>query len=281
MTALSHLLFFDALGAFLVVAVDVSRNFEVWNRSSVRTPFGLERAEVMAGLAMAIILLFMGLDLISHGLQHALENEGGHEAHHTHGHERIGAGDVDFAAAAGAAATLVSAGVLGNHGRIGRTMRVPFLGWLSRGFRNPSHLLTMSCSGLLLILPLLDLHTYEWIDPTLGLIMALAMVFLGSGLGYTLGRMLLMSYSDPSIKDVIYELENDGMVSAVEEAKVWQVHYGLCMANFKLRVRDISLSEKLRERVASLVRNRLGGGYGEGSKGVRWEVSTEIILDRD
>jgi Co/Zn/Cd efflux system component len=139
----------------------------------------------------------------------------------------------------------------------------------------------MSCSVLLLILPLLDLHTYEWIDPTLGLIMALAMVFLGSCLGYTLGRMLLMSYSDPGIKDVIYELENDGMVSTVEEAKVWQVHYGLCMANFKLRVRDIGQSEKLRERVASLVRNRLGGGYGEGSKGVRWEVSTETILHRD
>ena len=125
MTALSHLLFFDALGAFLVVAVDVSRNFEVWNRSSVRTPFGLERAEVMAGLAMAIILLFMGLDLISHGLQHALENGGGYEAHHAHEHERIGAGDVDFAAAASAATTLVSAGLLGNHGRIGRTMRKP------------------------------------------------------------------------------------------------------------------------------------------------------------
>ena len=139
----------------------------------------------------------------------------------------------------------------------------------------------MSCSGLLLLLPLLELHTYEWIDPTLGLIMALAMVFLGSGLAYTLGRMLLMSYSDPGIRDVIYELENDGMVSAVDEAKIWQVHYGLCMANFKLRVRDIGQAERLRDRVASLVRNRLGGGYGEGSKGVRWEVSTEIILDRD
>ena len=223
----------------------------------------------------------MGLDLISHGLQHALENGGGYEAHHAHEHERIGAGDVDFAAAASAAATLVSAGLLGNHGRIGRTMRVPFLAWLPRSFRNPSHLLTMSCSGLLLLLPLLDLHTYEWIDPTLGLIMALAMVFLGSGLAYTLGRMLLMSYSDPGIRDVIYELENDGMVSAVDEAKIWQVHYGLCMANFKLRVRDIGQAERLRDRVASLVRNRLGGGYGEGSKGVRWEVSTEIILDRD
>ena len=280
MAALSHLLFFDALGAFLVVAVDVSRNFEVWNRSSVRTPFGLERAEVMTGLATAIVLLFMGLDLISHALQHGLENTGGHQAHHAHGHERIGAGDVDFAVAASVAATLISAGVLGNHGRIGRTMRVPFLEWLPRGFRNPSHLMTLSCSALLLLLPLLDLHTYEWIDPTLGLVMALAMFFLGGSLGFTLGRMLLMSYSDPGVKELVCELENDSVVSVVDEAKICQIHYGLCMANFKLRVRDIGQSEKLRERVTSLVRNRLGGGH-EGSKGIRWEVSTEITLDRD
>ena len=61
MTTLSHLLFFDALGAFLCVAVHVSRNFEVWNRSTISHPFGLERSEVLAGLAMSIILLFMGI----------------------------------------------------------------------------------------------------------------------------------------------------------------------------------------------------------------------------
>lgn len=40
MTALSHLLFFDAVGAILCVAVDVGGNFEVWKRSSIRYPFG-------------------------------------------------------------------------------------------------------------------------------------------------------------------------------------------------------------------------------------------------
>ena len=39
-TALSHLVLFDALGAVLCVFVDVSGNFEVWRRSSVRHPFG-------------------------------------------------------------------------------------------------------------------------------------------------------------------------------------------------------------------------------------------------
>lgn len=41
LTALSHLILFDALGATLCVVVDVLGNFEVWKRSSIRHPFGL------------------------------------------------------------------------------------------------------------------------------------------------------------------------------------------------------------------------------------------------
>lgn len=40
LTALSHLILFDALGAMLCVSVDVLSNFEVWKRSSIRHPFG-------------------------------------------------------------------------------------------------------------------------------------------------------------------------------------------------------------------------------------------------
>ena len=76
MTALSHLILFDSLGALLCVVVDVLGNFEVWRRSSIRHPFGLERAEVLAGFAMSVFLLFMGMDLISHNLQHLLEGMG-------------------------------------------------------------------------------------------------------------------------------------------------------------------------------------------------------------
>ncbi|RYY37195.1 hypothetical protein EON62_01295, partial [archaeon] len=68
LTALSHLILYDAFGAMLCVAVDVLGNFEVWRRSSIRHPFGLERAEVLAGFAMSVLLLFMGMDLISHNL---------------------------------------------------------------------------------------------------------------------------------------------------------------------------------------------------------------------
>lgn len=40
LTALSHLIFYDAIGAFLNASVEVLSNFEVWKRSSIRHPFG-------------------------------------------------------------------------------------------------------------------------------------------------------------------------------------------------------------------------------------------------
>lgn len=40
LTALSHLIFFDAISAMICVAVDVFCNFEVWKRSSIKHPFG-------------------------------------------------------------------------------------------------------------------------------------------------------------------------------------------------------------------------------------------------
>ncbi|KAI7706839.1 cation efflux family protein family, partial [Hortaea werneckii] len=86
MTALSRLLLFDAAGATVCVAVDVMGNFEVWKRSSIKHPFGLERADVLAGFGMAVFIAFMGLDIISHGVQHSLENLGSHESHNPHSH---------------------------------------------------------------------------------------------------------------------------------------------------------------------------------------------------
>ena len=54
------------------------------------------------------------------------------------------------------------------------------------------------------------------------------------------------------------------------------------MANLKLRVNgSVEELARLRDRVSSLVKNRLGGGYGSGSAGQRWEVSTQLILERE
>jgi divalent metal cation (Fe/Co/Zn/Cd) transporter len=282
LTALSHLIFFDAISATICVVVDVFHNFEVWKRSSIRHPFGLERSEVLAGFAMSVFLLFMGFDLISHNLKHVLESTGSHAPHHPHSHQRVSPGSVDSAALLSIVATLISALGLKNHARIGRVMRFAYLSHLPSVLSNPSHFLTLSCSTIMLLLPLLTITMFIWLDRLLCTIIALSMFLLGIRLAIAQGLMLLMSYSGKGVGEVMREVASDPMVVAVEEARFWQVHYGLCMANLKLRVRgaiagpneEIAVA-KLRERICLLVRNRLGGGYGKGA-GLKWEVTVQF-----
>ncbi|KAG8626290.1 hypothetical protein KVT40_005235 [Elsinoe batatas] len=285
MTALSRLLFFDASGAFICVFVDMMGNFEVWKRSSLRHPFGLERADVLAGFGMAVFIAFMGLDVLSHGIEHALENQGGHEAHTTnhHHHERVSPGSVDIAALLSIISTLISAVVLKNHARIGKAMRFELIAGWGKILGNPSHFMTLSCSALLLLLPLFSIDTYSWFDTALSAVIAVMMIAFGAKLGSALASMLLMSYSGPGgverVKEVIAEIESDPMISEVEEAKFWQVHYGLGMANLKLRYRGNGYGDemaKVRDKLTRLIRTRLGGEYGAGLK---WEVSTQLVLE--
>jgi Co/Zn/Cd efflux system component len=278
MTALSHLILFDSLGALLCVAVDVLSNFEVWKRSSIRHPFGLERAEVLAGFAMCVLLLFMGMDLISHNLQHFLESSDNHEPHHTHPHERVSVGSVDITALLAISSTLVSAIGLKNHARIGKAMRFAYIESLPSVLSNPSHFLTLSCSTLLLLLPLVSIKLYKWLDVLLSVTISISMCVLGVRLVKTLGSMLLMSYSGPGVSEVIKDIEADPSVFGIDDARFWQVHYGLCMANLKLRVSGSEENlARLRERISSLIKNRLGGGYGSG--GQKWEVSLQFTVD--
>jgi divalent metal cation (Fe/Co/Zn/Cd) transporter len=285
LTALSHLIFFDAISATICVAVDIFHNFEVWKRSSIRHPFGLERAEVLGGFAMSIFLLFMGFDLISHNLKHILESLGSHTPHHPHSHQRVSLGSVDFAALLSIIATLISAYGLKNHARIGKAMRFAYLSHLPSVLSNPSHFLTLSCSSIMLLLPLLTITMYLWLDRLLCSIIALSMFTLGVRLAIVQGLMLLMSYSGKGVSDVMREIANEPAVISVEEARFWQVHYGLCMANLKLRVRGMGMGPseeqaiaKLRERICLMVRNRLGGGYGKGA-GLKWEVTVQFSAE--
>lgn len=291
MEALSHLIFYDSLGAMLCVFVEVWSNFEVWGRSSIRHPFGLQRMEVIAGFALSVLLIFFGFDLISHNAKHALEGLGSHEPHHAHSHhDRVGAGTVDFTVLLALGSTLVSAVGLKNHARIGKAMRFAAMENLPLPavLCNPSHFLTLSCSTLMLLLPLLELHTYEWVDKVLSLSIAFSMLFLGVHLGRNVGGMLLMSYPGSGVNDVIRDIQTDPLVKRVDVAKFWQAHYGVGIANLKLRVGDFGGEEgalmRLRERIVGLIRNRLSGGYGSSNgadsrSAQKWEVSIEFDVD--
>ena len=227
---------------------------------------------------MSVLLVFMGFDLISHTAQHMLEGLGNHEPHVEHQHERLSAGEVDSAAVCAIGATLISAVVLQNHGRIGKVLRFAYFENLPGILSNPSHLLTLVCSGLLVLLPFLSIEMYNWLDRTISGIIGMAMCSLGLHLVWVLGTMLLMSYTGARVGEVLSAIEADQCVTEIEEARFWQVHYNLNMANVIVRVigSDDNLS-RLREKITSLVRNRLGGGYGSGNG--RWEVSVQMIAD--
>ncbi|CAM1508514.1 Fc.00g053620.m01.CDS01 [Cosmosporella sp. VM-42] len=285
MTALSHLVFFDAGSAAVCVVVDVLGNFEVWRRGSIRHPFGLERAEVLAGFAMSIFLLFGGFDLVSHSLKHLLEGLGDHEAHHAHSHESVSNASVDLVSAAAIISTLVSAYGLKNHARIARVMRVSYLASLPSVLSNPFHFLTLSFSGLIALLPLLSVALSTWLDRLICAVISFAMFALGMRLAVAQGLMLLMSYGgtsgDLGVSNVLREIETEPSIVSIDDAQFWQVHYGLCMANLKLKVvkgyDEMSLS-RLRSRISALIQNRLGEGYGHGGN-IRWEVTLQMSTD--
>lgn len=145
-------------------------------------------------------------------------------------------------------------------------------------FSNPSHLLTVAASLLLLLIPLTSTHFSSLLDRALALSMALCMIAIGVRLVKVLGSMLLMSYGGNGVAEVLREIEEDVSITSVTEARFWQVHHGLGMANLKVGVVPSVVGEgegRVRERVARLVRDRLGGTYG-GGKGVRWEVSVAL-----
>ncbi|KAH7318770.1 cation efflux family-domain-containing protein [Stachybotrys elegans] len=283
--ALSHLVFFDAGSAAVCVVVDVLGNFEVWRRSSIRHPFGLERSEVLAGFAMSIFLLFGGFDLISHNLKDMLESMGNHEAHHEHHHGPLPASSIDLVSAIAIVSTLISAYGLKNHARIAKVMRVSYLAALPSVLSNPFHFLTLSLSALIALMPLLSISMYTWLDRLICTVISLAMFGLGMRVAVAQGLMLLMSYGghggNADVASVLREIESESIITRVEDAQFWQVHYGLCMANLKLSISkgyDETSIAKMRSRISSLIQNRLGEGYGNGGN-IRWEVTLQTSTD--
>ena len=212
MEALSHLVFYDSLGALLCVLVEVLGNFEVWGRSSIRHPFGLQRMEVIAGFALSILLIFFGFDLLSHNAKHFLEGlSQTQELHrHAHSHQPAPHGSIDTTAGVALVTTLISALGLQNHARIGKAMRFAAFENLPSVLSNPSHLLTISCSATLLVLPLLSVTIYGWVDKTMSMGIALSMLALGVHLGSVVGSMLLMSYPGKGVQKVIKDSEKRG-----------------------------------------------------------------------
>ncbi len=73
--ALGHVLVWEGGYAVARTGMDVLANFDVWHRSSLKHPFGLQRWEVVGGFAAAVFLLFLAGDVIKEGMEGVVEGE--------------------------------------------------------------------------------------------------------------------------------------------------------------------------------------------------------------
>lgn len=275
-SALAHLLFYDAMGALLCGLVDTLENFNVWKTSSIHFPFGLERAEVLAAFAMSISLIFTSGDIMSHSIQDIVQvlysgefssashdhGMGGHSHGHAHDGE-INWTSVFFRVFLGIVATIVSAIGLDNHARISRAMssagtstRLAFnsLPWI---LSNPSHFITLTFSALILAYPLVPENTRRVVDSLLTPCIAASMCYVGWILAKSLSGMLVMSFPGENrvdqVKDEVSKLPG---VVTVNDVSVWQVHHSVWLACMKIGMEGTEADEQfVRERAGALVQD--------------------------
>jgi divalent metal cation (Fe/Co/Zn/Cd) transporter len=289
LSALAHLLLYDAMGATLCAAVEVVGNFDVWKQSSIHHPFGLERIEVLAGFALSVSLIFMGGDIMSHVVQDMVQSiyDPGHHSHehgkpvHSHGagivdvHDSLSWASLVFRVMLGVLATVVSAVGLDNHSRISRTMHrdESAISWMPSILSNPSHFMTLTFSIAILLFPLLGASGYVFVDALLTPVIAGSMCYIGWLHAKGLAGMLVMSYPGTDhITEIDAEIHKDPLVSSVSDISLWQVHHELWLASMKIVMTGTDTDERaLRERASFIVREIMGEDHL-----TRWETTIDI-----
>ncbi|KAK9495111.1 cation efflux family-domain-containing protein [Lipomyces doorenjongii] len=262
--AISHIIFYDAFAATMSVLVDVLSNFEVWKNSSIRHPFGLQRAEILAGFASTVGLLFMGIDIGSHLCENFMKHAITESAPHDHESERFYARGTPIVIILAVLATVVTSIVFKNHERIGTAVQFSYIRKFKYGLNNPLYLTTVcSCFVILSLLFWTSESWYSTIDNMLAVVIAFAMCFVGWMTALTLGRMLLMGFNGNCARMILEEIEGDSDVKSVEESRMWQVHYGLCIINIKLRLQGSVVDEtSVRANVNRIIGDVLKANLG-------------------
>ncbi|ODQ77864.1 hypothetical protein BABINDRAFT_53755 [Babjeviella inositovora NRRL Y-12698] len=241
---LSHLVFYDSVSIMAMIIVNVMGNFDCWNTSLIKYPFGLGRIQVLAGFALAIWLSFVGFDLSNHcveaymaefvvGEGHAHDTpSGGHSHHHHHAHPDMSGYDVVngnrfvflFMLLLTIFTTIVSAKLIrsdSSHKSLANIVSMSDLKvtkwdrqqlWarLSQKMNNPAHLLTLVLADLLLL-------TYNPFYPCainekiMAFTIAILIIVLGIKLTHKLGLILILSFpaSAKQFDRLLHEVEND------------------------------------------------------------------------
>ncbi|KAK9239298.1 cation efflux family-domain-containing protein [Lipomyces kononenkoae] len=305
--SISHITFYDAFAATMSVLVDVLSNFEVWKNSSIRHPFGLQRVEILAGFASAVGLLFMGIDIGAHLCENFMKHAITESAPHDHESERFYARGTSIVVMLEIMATIVSSIVFMNHERVGTAVQFSYIKKLKYGLNNPLYLTTICSCLVILSLPIWTSEPwYSTIDSMLAVVIALAMCFVGWMTALTLGRMLLMGFDGRCARMILDEIQADRHVKSIEESRMWQVHYGLCIINIKLQLQSSAVDEAaVRANVNKIIGDVLKANLGavamtdysksrgfatsvdgsatvnavkfRGRTGVQWESTIDIV----
>lgn len=303
LSALAHLLFYDAMGALMCAVVDIIGNFDVWKLSSIHFPFGLERAEVLAGFALSILLIFMGGDIMSHCIQEFVGTLYGGEAAHSHGHSHNHGDEgmihwtrITITVCLAIIVTIVSAVGLDNHTRISRALRnsgqAPAFSYLPWILSNPSHFVTVTFSAMILVFPFVADNTRRVIDTILTPCIAGSMCYMGWMLAKSLGGMMVMSFpGENRIDEVEQEVLKLPSVVSVSNISVWQVHHSVWLACMKVVMNGSEAQEQhIRERASRLIQDIMGAASefdeedktnsklstGSGLDRTRWETTIDI-----
>lgn len=251
-STLAHVIAYQTVVETTVVIVSVLANFDVWTRSSMKLPFALKRIEVLVAFGLSTVLIFIGGDVISHGIEELVS---GHS--HDHRNENMDPHSErsllrHFLPVVISFLVLVSGK---SHSSI------------------PLTLPTIALALIILIGPVFPHSVSEALDTALTPTIAVYMISLGWKGVKVFGSMLSMSYGgEDKTKEIRHQILADKSVLEVLEVGVWQVHYDLWLATSRIAFRgDGADAERVRHVAESAIRTSIP------VEGVDWEMTIEVL----
>lgn len=255
---LAHLLAYETVVSTTAACVGILANFDVWNKSSVRLPFALKRAEALVAFGLAAVLLFIGGDVISHLIQHLVQSDNHHDHHDHHDH---GAGHPSKHTSHFSHYAVVLVSIL-----------TIFPSAVRQRSSNPLALITLLFACVVLVVPALPESLGRFVDTALTPTIAIAMISVGWKTAKVFGGMLVMSYGGPDPnQEIVDQITADPNVEEVSDISLWQVHHDLWLASMRIVVSGTSVDDR---RVRQLAEKAVKSAVDVDGE---WETTIEIV----
>lgn len=234
-STLSHLVFYDSLGALTVVFVDIMSNFDVWSRSSMKFPFGLGRIEVLFGFALSVSLIFVGCDLISHFLEEFMvsfladdgsghDHSSGHNHHNTSSTSEINLAVYELVVFLTIGTTFISSNYIASKDRV-NDMITNFSFLQNSIVKNPTHFITLVFSSYLSIYPFVSSFESDLrINEVSTLFISVLICYIGWKIVKYLGSIILLTY--PNSKNNFTKVSNK-LSKEIKDLDLFKSNYSI------------------------------------------------------